>query len=432
MAPGVAFNVGALPQFLAVAGMVSLGVLLLVLHFESRFNRVFSLFLILRGFSMLSATQWQLTRYSDPTTSAFWVQIFPYFTIATPLVLAYFVWIYPRPRRRVEPDWLPAALVAGAVVVLEAIYVIEPSLWGSYAVSSEGVLTTVDQGPMIALLGLMFLMFALAGLVFAWDAKDIPPGPHRRSLLLVSLAFTVNALFDGTSTTLLVLGVTPFAEAGLPQYMGAISLVPALAAPAVLVAAAIRGESDDLRGDAVRYSAACALAIAVAFGTIFASGLDVFLVATGVLRLALPTLVAYALLRHQLFDIDLKVRWGIEQGTVGAIFAAAFVFASEVLEEFIPVDGPVLGIVAAGLLALALRPIQRVAHRMAVQVVSGSEPIESLDEEQGLDLYRQQARIVWSDDQVTSKERAALDNLREELGIDGSRAERIEAEVAGV
>lgn len=255
MAPGFAFSAGILPQLLAVAGMLILGIVLLVLHFESRLNRVFSLFLILRGLSMLTAAEWQVLRLSDPVSSAEWLGLFPYFTIATPLVLAYFVWVYPRPRLDLDREWLPAALVTGSIVVLEAAYLVNPSLWSEDAVVAAGYLTTVDQGPLIAMLGLVFLMFAVAGLVFAIDSVRSPEGPQRRSLLLVSLAFTVNALFDGTGSALFVFGVTSFTDVGLPGYMGAASLLPAIAAPVALFGQAIRTGDAHLRRQATTYGA---------------------------------------------------------------------------------------------------------------------------------------------------------------------------------
>lgn len=430
MAAGFVFDLGALPQFLAVAGMLGLGVLLLALHFESRANRVFSLFLILRGLSMLSATEWQLTRFSQPEVSAFWVGLFPYFTIAAPIVLAYFVWIYPRPRRRFDPDWVPFALVVGAIAVLEAAYLLDPSLWGTFAVSAEGNLETVDQGPLNGMLGLLFLAYAVAGLAFAMDATDAGAGSQRRSLVLVSLAFTSNAIFDGVGSSLIVFDLYPFAfDPGMSQYLATVSLVPALAAPAVLALDAYRVGDAQTRRHALGYGVVCALSAAVALGATFLTSFgNIFLVATGILRLALPALVAYALLRHQLFDIDVKVRLGLEGGTVAGVFTAGYFVASELLEQVVPVEGAWLGVLAAAAIALALKPIHRMAHRLAMRVLPASEPIEDLDEAEGVDLYRQQAQIVWSDRNVTDKERRALDNLRSRLGLEDRMADRIEAE----
>lgn len=433
MPPGFPFDPGALPQYLAVAGMLGLAATLLVLDIESRLNRAFAFVLVFRGMSMLTATQWQIARFEDPVTSAFWVKLFPYFTIATAPAIAYFIWVYPRPRRRVKPGWLPAAVIVGLVVALEAAYVLDPSLWGTYAISSEGTLVTVTQGPMQALLGLIFVMFGVAGLAFAHDATRAPAGPERRSLLLVSLAFTVNALYDGTGGALIVLGALDFEVTGigLPQYLGALSLLIALAAPALVALHAARRGDARWRRHARRYGAICVLPVALSAGSLFLSEYWNFFIATGLLRLSLPVLVSYALLRHQLFDIDLKVRWGLEKGTVGAVFAAAFVFASEGIEVLLPVEGTLLGIVAAGSLALALRPIERAAEDMAARVMPNSKPVSQLDEEEGLELYRQQCRIAWSNDEVTGKERAALDNLRARLGLDDELAERIEAEARG-
>ena len=59
-------------------------------------------------------------------------------------------------------------------------------------------------------------------------------------------------------------------------------------------------------------------------------------------------LLAYGVLRFQLFDLDLKLKLAIRRGTVGAVFAAAFFIGSELLERVVPVEGTLLGLTVAG------------------------------------------------------------------------------------
>ncbi len=53
-------------------------------------------------------------------------------------------------------------------------------------------------------------------------------------------------------------------------------------------------------------------------------------------------------LRALLFDIDPKLRFALQQGTVGAMIGGTFLVASEVLERLFPVDGMALGLVPGG------------------------------------------------------------------------------------
>jgi len=58
-------------------------------------------------------------------------------------------------------------------------------------------------------------------------------------------------------------------------------------------------------------------------------------------------LLAYAVLRFQLFNIDLKVKFVLQQSTVGAMVIGGFIVGSEVLESFVPVSGTVLNVIVA-------------------------------------------------------------------------------------
>jgi hypothetical protein len=81
-------------------------------------------------------------------------------------------------------------------------------------------------------------------------------------------------------------------------------------------------------------------------------------------------LLAYAVLRSQLFDIDLKVKFVLRQSTVVAMIAGGFIVASEVLESLVPVSGTILNIAVAVAILIALRPIHRFALRLTDGLMS--------------------------------------------------------------
>ena len=71
--------------------------------------------------------------------------------------------------------------------------------------------------------------------------------------------------------------------------------------------------------------------------------------------------IAYGILRTQLFDIDLRVRWTIKQSTVAAVFVAVFYLVSEGVDRFLSSElGNLFGLFASALVVFFLAPLQRV------------------------------------------------------------------------
>lgn len=83
------------------------------------------------------------------------------------------------------------------------------------------------------------------------------------------------------------------------------------------------------------------------------------------------TLLAYGILRTQLFDIDLNLKLALEGGAVAVPFAVGFFLISEGLESALSIHSVWLGLAAAGAIALALQPIQRVAANLADRIMPG-------------------------------------------------------------
>ncbi|MCA1814700.1 MAG: TerB family tellurite resistance protein [Halobacteriales archaeon] len=149
----------------------------------------------------------------------------------------------------------------------------------------------------------------------------------------------------------------------------------------------------------------------------------------GVMRLITVAILAYAILRHQLLDIDVKVRWGIRQSTLAGAFIGVFFVVSEGAQTVLSSQyGPILGIVATGGLVFALAPLQRAAERVASAAVPGAKPVGAMSAEERVELYRAMARTAWEDGVLDRNERALLRELRQRLGLSPDEAERIEAE----
>lgn len=139
-------------------------------------------------------------------------------------------------------------------------------------------------------------------------------------------------------------------------------------------------------------------------------------------------LIAYGVLHVQLFDIDLKLKFAIRQGTVGAVIAVGFFTGSELLETVIPVEGTILGLLLAGAIVLLLSPLQRFAEGVADRLMPGVQETPTYVEGRKHEVYRATLEGALEDGAITERERAILDRLREQLGISRGEAEGFERE----
>ena len=140
-------------------------------------------------------------------------------------------------------------------------------------------------------------------------------------------------------------------------------------------------------------------------------------------------LLAYAVLRFQLFKIDLKVKFALQQSTVGALIIGGFIVGSEVLETLVPVSGTVLNIIVAIAILVVLRPIQRLALRISNRLMHSVQNTPEYLEVRRLEVYRAALEGVVEDGLVTDKERRILDHLRDDLGISPEEAVTLEREL---
>lgn len=138
-------------------------------------------------------------------------------------------------------------------------------------------------------------------------------------------------------------------------------------------------------------------------------------------------LLAWAILRTQLFDIDVKLRWTVKQSTVAAAFVAVFFTVEQTTQNVLGQYGPAFGIAAAALLLFAIAPLQRVAERFARAAVPAPRPLEASER---ASIYRDSVAQAWADGSLDRSERLMLDRLRERLGLTRDEASRIESDGA--
>ena len=150
----------------------------------------------------------------------------------------------------------------------------------------------------------------------------------------------------------------------------------------------------------------------------------------GLAYLAYVVLLCYGVLQAQLFDIQIRLRVAVRRSTLVALIAAVFFLASELVEEFVPVDGTLLGIIAAGLIVLCLQPLQRLAERLVNRLMPRHRPNEGELEARKLDVYQAALEGALQDGVVTEREQQILARLRRELEISEAEEAEVRSRIA--
>jgi len=141
-------------------------------------------------------------------------------------------------------------------------------------------------------------------------------------------------------------------------------------------------------------------------------------------------LIAYGILRTQLFDIDLRIRWTIKQSTLAGVFVAIMFVISEGASEFLAAElGAVSGLLAAGVVMFFLAPLQRFAERVATVAMPNTQNTPEYVAFRKMQVYEAAFAEAQHEDGISERERALLVRLRDSLEISASDAQTIENEL---
>jgi hypothetical protein len=145
--------------------------------------------------------------------------------------------------------------------------------------------------------------------------------------------------------------------------------------------------------------------------------------------LAVP-LIAYGILRTQLFDIDLRIRWTIKQSTLATTVVTFIFLLSEGADRFLSSElGNVAGLLAAGLVVFFLAPLQRFAERVASVAMPNTKNTPEYAVFRKLQVYEAALAEALQEGGISDKERSLLIRLRDSLGITETDADAIEGEL---
>jgi len=158
-----------------------------------------------------------------------------------------------------------------------------------------------------------------------------------------------------------------------------------------------------------------------------AAGLIYIIYALGTL-LAVP-LIAYGILRTQLFDIDLRIRWTIRQSTVAAAFVAVFYLVTEGADRVLADElGNWIGLLASAMLVFFLAPLQNFAERVATVAMPNTRNTPEYAAFRKLQVYEAALEDAVPGG-ISEKERTLLNHLRDSLGISDADAQAVERDL---
>ncbi|HEX9816112.1 MAG TPA: hypothetical protein VGB18_03955 [Candidatus Thermoplasmatota archaeon] len=137
--------------------------------------------------------------------------------------------------------------------------------------------------------------------------------------------------------------------------------------------------------------------------------------------------LAYGILKGQLFGIDLHLKASIRRGTVVVLGVAAIVGAAQAGLEYLEGQwGLAVAGLAAALVFLLLRPLERLGTKLSTLALPEVADTSDYKRYRQLELYREAVEGLLEDGRVTSKERRTLVRLQTKLAISAETASQLE------
>lgn len=431
----MALGLDGVAQLAVASGLIVLAATLFALDLGGRRQRALALLLFLQG-AIIGCSQ---AIRIHPEAIGFWSGVRGYLIVGEWFAFADFLLLYTLRRPSTWRRWLRGLSFVG-LILAEATYASNHATL--FVLQDDG---SIGRGSALGLLAnSIFTAYGGAGVWFAFRARRSSEASAARFQALLSVAFSLSATIEG-SFVWFILADTGWQalvviDGPLLTFSYLASLPLGLTAFAVILWFAGSHPSPKVWWVWTGCLLTAGLVLpAVGFFADASQDAVIFLAALAVARLIPPAVLSYALLRQNPagvnpLDLDHGVRTTLRRGTIGAILVAVFFVASEGASQAIEAAamtnaiGPgwaqLIGILGAGLLLLALAPLQHIGDRVSGSVLP--EP-SSMKNDERARLFLQQAEIAWQDGSLTRKERLLLDSLREKLRLPLETAAQLEA-----
>ncbi|MGQ0536476.1 MAG: hypothetical protein ACT4PT_10430 [Methanobacteriota archaeon] len=303
------------------------------------------------------------------------------FEIATSVLLFVFASLLPRPNAGPRPFERPVAAAAAISLCVMGVAAIVGSRSTQWEPRFGGPVLKVAFVLDLALfLGAAAFLLSLLAMRFVF-ARPGTGGDRPQAALLGVAVCILPASYAGP-------GLAYREDAAMGLRLVALGVL--IAGAAAWLAIAHRMTASDARlarnvAWAFLLAPLASACASIAFGD---SGSHV-----GFSQLLSAFVLTYAILRHQLLGLDVKVRFAISKSTIAAVFIAVFFVASEAAQQFFGErsGSQYLGIVAAGALVFAIAPLSRLAERVAYQLVPTSEAQGGAERRPSADRFAERA-----------------------------------------
>ena len=432
-------------QFLSAGALVGVAVWLFLLDPGRTLNRAFAFFLLVRGMRTIAASFALMV--NPPLDVAYWATVRNHLDFAATGALAYFAVAYWAPRRR----WAPAAKLAIVIAAAACSFLYA----GDHCLESCTLPDGYHVGPFVMIRAASQIAMSLLGLLFAitWALDRVPAA--SRSTLFLSAGLALTPLLDSSAyvTVLIDEGFASVADRNGVGTIGVALAIGSTVPPALSLAAVVLWGLESrrqARDQAVVRRLLVIAAAVITSGVVahfvqdlppvggFDSGAFAFFFIFGVWRLALPLFVIYALVRHHLFDLDWRLRIGLQRGTMATLALGVFFAGAQIIEGLLEnyLEGfgqqsiKYAGAALLGLTVYLMYPLQRLVERFARRALPDPRPIGDLSGKERLSLYTEHAAIAWQDGVLSRKERILLDHLRSRLHLSADQTHAVEHQLA--
>lgn len=141
-------------------------------------------------------------------------------------------------------------------------------------------------------------------------------------------------------------------------------------------------------------------------------------------------LLAYGILKTQLFDLDLRVKVGIRRSTIVTVILIFALAAAKTAEYYLnKTYGYIAGGIAAGVMLFLAPRLNKMGEKVANVAMPQVQPTPAYLAAKKLDVYRTAVETAIETGGIDARQRLTLDRLRTKLGLVDVDCAAVEAEV---
>jgi hypothetical protein len=416
---------------LAAIPILILGIYVYKSNARELSNRVFALFCLLWTMFIVSVNFVSLSNTIDSA------QLFNRMSVYSGLLLipllVHFVLIFPYRSSILKHRWLLPVAYASALLALAATFLREDILVRFPSTDSTTLVYSPEARPALYFYLTLAFTLAVVLLILRYTLTDLEV--TRKRLFFVTFAIATYALYDAIDSVHINRD-----EDFLASFVGeddtywrltmATNALLILTYFSILVLLAIRTSHAERRRESWLLVGFGFLAVVSGyFDPIARHFWPDYPGTLWLWRISGVSLIFYAILRYQLFDLNVRIRIGVRYGTLATIFFFVFFTVQELVKDvWGQAFGYFTGLLLAGALIFLFTPLQGYIEKFSHRLVPASTS-ETYERYRAMEIYRAALEGALADRVVNSTELATLKNLRATLGITDTDHQLLERDI---